>query len=93
MLGFAGHFLTKSRRHHVTFRLLRNRRVVYTRTVSTGPDAGQLVEPPTTLAVNFLEFVGSGWRSEADAMLANTSAALAREYQQAAQAELATFAL
>jgi len=92
MLGFAGHFLTKSRRHHVTFRLLRNRRVVHTRTVTTGPDTDHPAGQPTTLVVNFLEFVGAGWRSPADAALATTSADLARAYQAAAQAELAALA-
>ncbi|MDT5041615.1 MAG: hypothetical protein QOE51_2600, partial [Actinoplanes sp.] len=47
---------------------------------------------PTTLVVNFLEFVGAGWQTPADAMLANTSAALAREHQQAAREALQTMA-
>jgi hypothetical protein len=92
MLGFAGHFLTKSRRHHVTFRLLRNRRVIHTRTVTTGPATDHPAAQPTTLVVNFLEFVGAGWRNPADATLATTSADLARAYQAAAQAELAALA-
>lgn len=97
MLGFAGHILTKSRRHKVTFRVLRNRRTVYTRTVTapaTGPagDSQTVPEQPTTLVVNFLEFVGAGWRNQADATLAATSASLARAYQAAAQAELAALA-
>jgi hypothetical protein len=83
MLGFGGHFLTKSRRYSITFALLRNNRVVFRRTQTAGPD--QAVEQPTTLIVNFLEFVGSGWRTPADAMLANTSAAMAREHQQTAR--------
>jgi hypothetical protein len=36
-LGFGSHFLTKSRRHRVTFALLRNNRVVFRRTASPGP--------------------------------------------------------
>lgn len=36
-------------------------------------------EQPTTLVVNFLQFVGSGWHNTGDAMLANTAAAMARE--------------
>ena len=39
--------------------------------------------------MNFLQFVGAGWHTSADAMLANTSAALAREHQTAAQHALA----
>ncbi|WP_432417544.1 replication initiator [Actinoplanes solisilvae] len=92
MLGFGGHFLTKSRRYSITFALLRHNRVVFRRTETAGPDAGEPVAEPTTLVVNFLEFVGSGWRTPADAMLANTSSALARDHQQAARQYLTTTA-
>jgi hypothetical protein len=93
MLGFGGHFLTKSRRYSITFALLRNHRIVYRRTQTSGPeldaaDGGV----PTTLVVNFLQFVGAGWKSPADAMLANTSAAMAREHQHAAREYLAAAA-
>ena len=47
---------------------------------------------PTTLVVNFLQFVGAGWKTPADAMLANTSAAMAREHQQAAHEALLAMA-
>ena len=79
MLGFGGHFLTKSRRYSVTFRILRDRRVIYRR---TQPLPGDDTRPPaedTTLVVNFLRFVGSGWHTAGDALLANTAAAMARE--------------
>ncbi|MEV0570582.1 replication initiator [Dactylosporangium sp. NPDC050588] len=86
MLGFGGHFLTKSRTYSVTFAVLRHNRIVHRRTQASGPDTtGQPTEAPTTLVVNFLEFVGAGWLSPADAMLANTSAAMAREHQQKAR--------
>ena len=49
-------------------------------------------EQDTTLVVNFLQFVGAGWHTTADAMLANTSAAMAREHQETALQELATLA-
>jgi hypothetical protein len=85
MLGFGGHFLTKSRRYSITFALLRNQRIVYRRTQTSGPDRDATdTGEPTTLVVNFLQFVGAGWKTPADAMLANTSAAMAREHQQAA---------
>ena len=73
--------------------LLRNQRIVYRRTQTSGPDrgAGDAGEP-TTLVVNFLQFVGAGWKPPADAMLANTSAALAREHQHAAREYLAAAA-
>ena len=43
---------------------------------------GDDTRPPaedTTLVVNFLRFVGSGWHTAGDALLANTAAAMARE--------------
>ena len=92
MLGFGGHFLTKSRRYSITFALLRNQRVVFRRTVTGGPEQAETAEQPTTLVVNFLQFVGAGWQTPADAMLANTSAAMAREHQQAATQALQTMA-
>ena len=62
MLGFGGHFLTKSRYYSVTFRLLGNARAVWQRTVNaTGPGLDVPAEQPTVLIVNFLDFIGSGW--------------------------------
>jgi hypothetical protein len=93
MLGFGGHFLTKSRRYSITFALLRNQRVVFRRTQTAGPDLDAAAQgEPTTLVVNFLQFVGAGWQTPADAMLANTSAAMAREHQRAAREYLSTAA-
>jgi hypothetical protein len=93
MLGFGGHFLTKSRRYSITFALLRNQRVVFRRAQTSGPEQGATdTDKPTTLVVNFLQFVGAGWQTFADAILANTSAAMAREHQQAAREYLDTVA-
>jgi hypothetical protein len=64
---------------------VRQVRVVFRRAQTTGPETAAPQAEPTTLVVNFLEFVGSGWHTTADAMLANTSAAMAREHQQAAR--------
>jgi hypothetical protein len=93
MLGFGGHFLTKSRTYSVTFSLLRQERVVYRRTVNRGPEqTDRAPAEETTLVVNFLQFVGAGWLTMADATLANTSAALAREHHDATLSELAAMA-
>ncbi len=92
MLGFGGHFLTKSRRYSITFGLLRDNRVVYRRTQKAGPEQADAATEPTTLVVNFLQFVGAGWRTPADAMLANTSAAMAREHADAASEHLTALA-
>ena len=90
MLGFGGHFLTKSRLYSVTFRLLRDARVQWRRTITSGPDVDQPAETPTVLVVNFLQFVGAGWHTAGDALLANTAAAMARERQRVAREELTT---
>jgi hypothetical protein len=92
MLGFGGHFLTKSRRYSITFAMLRDQRIVFRRAQSGGPEQAEPLAEPTTLVVNFLAFVGAGWKTPADAMLANTSAAMAREHQQAASQYLETLA-
>ena len=90
MLGFGGHFLTKSRHYSVTFRLLRQERVVWQQTLTAGPEQTEPAEQPTVLVVNFLDFVGAGWHTTGDAMLANTAAAQAREQRRVAREELAT---
>jgi hypothetical protein len=89
MLGFGGHFLTKSRRYSVIFRILRERRVVYRRTVEQPPNT-DAAAPETTLVVNFLAFAGAGWHTTGDALLANTSAAMARDRQRAGHEETTT---
>ncbi|OJF13315.1 plasmid replication initiator protein [Couchioplanes caeruleus subsp. caeruleus] len=92
MLGFGGHFLTKSRRHSVTFALLREQRIFFRRAQTSAPEAIETAMEPTTLVVNFLQFVGAGWHTTADAMLANTSAAMAREHAEAARQARTTLA-
>ena len=87
MLGFRGHFLTKARRWSITFQLLRDRRVIWRRTegATTDPIEGE----ETTLIVATLTYVGTGWHTLGDALLANTAAALARERHAIAREELA----
>ena len=92
MLGFGGHCFTKSRRYSVTFALLREQRVVFRRGQTSGPQSTGTDTEPTTLVVNFLEFVGAGWHTTADAMLANTSAAMAREHAETARQYLSALA-
>jgi len=77
----------------VTFRLLREQRVIWRQQQTTGPQPdhrGDENQETTTLVVNFLEFVGSGWRNPGDAMLALAAAARAREQRQAARDALTT---
>jgi hypothetical protein len=86
MLGFGGHFGTRSRRYSTTLRALRAARRAWRRR--------ELVESrdyaeETTLVVGSWAYVGTGWRTSADALLAATAAARARERRRIAREELA----
>lgn len=90
MLGFGGHFLTKTRRYSTTFTALRAARVDYRRTTDLehpqlpdGDVVGQAV------IVGVLAFAGVGWHTTGDALLANTAAALARDRHCTGREELA----
>ena len=85
MLGFGGHFLTKSRRYSITFRILRDNRVIYRRSVEEDLDGEH--QDQTTLLVATLRYAGAGWRTTGDALLANTAAALARERRRVGRTE------
>ncbi len=88
MLGFGGHFATKSRRYSTTHKQLRAARREYQR--STRADwrhhhdpAGSrsTTDDDTTLIVCDLTLAGIGWNSLADAQLATAAAARAREHR------------
>jgi hypothetical protein len=81
MLGFGGHFLTKARRYSLTFRRLRDTRATYRREEDD--------EPTDTITVATLTYIGSGWLSEGDALLANTAARQRRERRHIGREELA----
>jgi hypothetical protein len=96
MLGFGGHFLTKARRYSVTFGILRAARAIYRRTETNGPDYDDQrfqrqdnLDEETTLIVGRLTYVGTGWKTLGDALLANTAADQARRWRQAGREELA----
>ncbi|MCP9966043.1 hypothetical protein LUX39_14030 [Actinomadura madurae] len=96
MLGFGGHFLTKARHYSVTFAALRAARVLYRRTQPQGPEysderferQGDL-DAETTIILARLSYVGSGWKTTGDALLANSAADQARRRHQAGREELA----
>jgi hypothetical protein len=50
----------------------------------------QDLDDETTVVINSLAFAGIGWHTTADALLANTAAANAREQRLPAREELAT---
>ncbi|MCM0677812.1 plasmid replication initiator protein [Micromonospora phytophila] len=81
MLGFGGHFLTKARRYSVTFGRLRDTRTAHRRTEHD--------EAADTITVCTLTYIGSGWLTEGDALLANTAARQRRESRRVGREELA----
>jgi hypothetical protein len=85
MLGYGGHFLTKARHYSLTFTELRAIRTTWQRHHQRAEH-----DQETTLVIGWLTYVGAGWRTAGDALLANTAAAKARERRQAARDELAT---
>jgi hypothetical protein len=87
MLGFGGHFLTKSRRYSVTFRILRDNRVIWRRTHDPAHDQADAHTEETTLVLGLLTYAGAGWRTTGDALLANTAAALARDRERLGREE------
>ena len=84
MLGFGGHFGTRSRRYSTTLGALRDARRTWRRR--------ELVETheDTTLVVGAWTYAGAGWRTTADALLATSAAARARERRRTARDETTT---
>jgi hypothetical protein len=87
MLGFRGHFSTKSRRYSTTLHALRAARHAWRRRQTCSRSDSQLEE--TTLVITALNYVGQGWRTTADEYLALSAAARAREHQRTARDESA----
>ena len=95
MLGFRGHFATKSRRYSITLgalrRVRRRAQALIAEHKATGRpldlaalEADLLAddEDETTLVIGHWSYVGSGWATEAETLLATAAAARAREYDQ-----------
>ena len=83
MLGYRGHFATKSRRYSTTLKALRQARADYRRRqhpiTSGGPGA------QAAITITHLEWAGRGWRTTGDALLALSAAARARDHERAAR--------
>jgi len=93
-LGYGGHFLTKARRGVTRFGVLRQRRITYRRQQTATPTEPAIrtadhTAAETTLTVGVLTYAGTGWHTLGDALLANTSADLARSRRETGREELA----
>jgi hypothetical protein len=93
MLGFGGHFSTKSRRYSTTLGALRRARVAYAtrrRRGDTLPlDAwGRPEDDQAVIVVATWSYLGRGYRTTGEAWLAASAAARAREARRVAREEL-----
>ena len=94
MLGFRGHFSSKSRRYSITLSRLRRARSRFHRLVADAQRHGAPLDTrdlearllaeddDSTLVVGSWVFAGTGWATEGDTALALAAAARAREYAQ-----------
>jgi hypothetical protein len=85
MLGFRGHFSTKSRRYSTTLGQLRNARRQWNRRNTARNDRTTRVadfvdDDDSTLVIGSWSFAGMGWLTKGDAALAQQAAAAAREW-------------
>jgi hypothetical protein len=92
MLGFGGHFATKSRRYSTTHTKLRAERRAWRRNHHTRQrtQTRDMGGEDTTLVIANLVLAGIGWHTTADAALAASTAARAREQRQIAKQERLT---
>ena len=95
MLGFRGHWSTKSRRYSTTFTVLRRARVAFAkrRRASGGVPLDAWDRPEDDQAVIVVAswvYVGTGYETEGERWLALSAAARAREQRRIAREELTT---
>jgi hypothetical protein len=82
-LGYRGHRLSKSRRYSTTFKALREdrQRNVHERRLARSPDAAQRALAGAAERVASFRYAGIGHLTAADALLASSAAARAREHR------------
>jgi hypothetical protein len=85
MLGYRGHFTTKSRRYSTTLKALRAVRANYRRRQHR--DNSNKRSDRGVITVISLRWAGRGWRTTGDAVLALSAAARARDHQRASRDE------
>jgi len=94
MLGFGGHFSTKSRRYSTTLGALRRARVTYAirrRGDTLTLDAwGRPEDDQAVIVIASWSYLGSGYQTTGEAWLAASAAARAREERRIAKEELRT---
>jgi hypothetical protein len=95
MLGFGGHWSTKSRRYSTTFGVLRRARVAFAkrRRARDGVPLDAWDRPEddqASIVIASWVYVGSGYTSEGERWLALSAAARAREQRKVAREELRT---
>jgi hypothetical protein len=95
MLGFRGHWSTKSRRYSTTMTVLRRARVAFAkrRRARDGVPLdgwGRPEDDQTVVVVASWVYVGSGYETEGERWLALSAAARAREQRRIAREELTT---
>ncbi len=95
MLGFRGHWQTKSRCYSITFTSLRRARADYRRRRRLGDtvplDAwGRELDQQTVIVLADWTYVGIGYRTLGDTWLATSAAAWAREQRRIAREEATT---
>jgi len=84
MLGYRGHFATKSRRYSTTMRALRAARRDWNRRQHP---VGEYHGDMTVITLTDLQWAGRSWRTTGDALLALSAAARAREHRRIAREE------
>ena len=70
MLGFRGHFVTKSRGYSITLGELRAARAAYRARKEETPDDGEIRDDDTTPVLSVWEYIGSGYLNSGDVLLA-----------------------
>jgi hypothetical protein len=86
-LGYRGHCLTTSRRYSTTFKALREARqhYVHEQLLARSHDAAQRALAGATERTASFRYVGVGHLTAADALLASSAAARAREHRRLAR--------
>jgi hypothetical protein len=95
MLGFGGHWSTKSRRYSTTFTVLRRARVAFAKRRHTRDGIpldgwGRPEDDQAVIVVASWVYVGAGYQTEGERWLALSAAARAREHRRIAWEELTT---